>query len=216
MYRPRQKLRSPRAYRYVVANDEGLAPYINDGYCTLACCKPMIRRTARPGDWVFGFASKSHAKGDLIYVMLIKEVVPVVAYASEPRYEGRRDQIYALGADGQLTWQRNAFNDHPEAEHWVRDIGGKNVLVATDWWYFGDKYLDLRQFMDEVTIGRWRAWRGHKVNGLLDHDLPTMLAHLPDAAKGRQRAVVEGRSGCGGCADSKPVKRQGTGCHEIK
>src|SRR5262245_31415483 len=43
-----------RLYSYVVARDYGFAPNPFYGFCTLATCKPDIRRTADIGDWIVG------------------------------------------------------------------------------------------------------------------------------------------------------------------
>jgi hypothetical protein len=43
-----------KLYCYIVTHDTGFSPNPFHGYCTLACCKPTIRRTAKEGDWVVG------------------------------------------------------------------------------------------------------------------------------------------------------------------
>lgn len=51
----------PKLYSYVLREDTGFAPNPYHGFCTLACCKPLIRRRAEIGDWVI--ATGSNAKG---------------------------------------------------------------------------------------------------------------------------------------------------------
>ena len=48
-----------RLYSYVVVSDHGFAPNPFHGYCTLANCKPRIRGSAQPGDWILGSASRA-------------------------------------------------------------------------------------------------------------------------------------------------------------
>ena len=61
-----------RVYSYIVTHDTGFAPNPYWDYCTLACCKPLIRRTAQQGDWIIGLSPK--AKGNkLIYAMQVTE-----------------------------------------------------------------------------------------------------------------------------------------------
>ena len=48
-----------RLFSYVVAHDTGFSPNPFFGYCTLACCKPVIRRSAQAGDWVVGLGRTS-------------------------------------------------------------------------------------------------------------------------------------------------------------
>lgn len=57
---------------YIITVDSGFAPR---RYCTLACCKPTIRRTAEPGDIVIACAASSAARpGHLVYAMRVNEV----------------------------------------------------------------------------------------------------------------------------------------------
>ena len=44
----------PHIYSYVVAHDTGAAPNVDGGICTIAICKPAIRRNAQEGDWIVG------------------------------------------------------------------------------------------------------------------------------------------------------------------
>lgn len=60
-----------RLFSYVVRFDSGFAPNPFYGYCTLATCKPPIRRTALVGDWIIGTGSASQEVklgGHLVYV----------------------------------------------------------------------------------------------------------------------------------------------------
>lgn len=54
---PAIRAREPNIFRYIVAYDHGTAPRPYGGVCTLAICKPTIRKAARVGDWVIGFRS---------------------------------------------------------------------------------------------------------------------------------------------------------------
>jgi len=60
----------------------GLAPNPFWGLCTLALCKPIIRRTAKIGDWVIGTGSaRTHTQksvfekfsGSIVYAMKITD-----------------------------------------------------------------------------------------------------------------------------------------------
>ena len=44
-------------YSYVIPRDYGFAPNPYFGYCTLADCKPGIRKMAQTGDWVAAFGA---------------------------------------------------------------------------------------------------------------------------------------------------------------
>jgi hypothetical protein len=41
-----------RLFSYTIPVDDGAAPNPFRGMCTLAICKPTIRRVAKKGDWV--------------------------------------------------------------------------------------------------------------------------------------------------------------------
>jgi len=47
-----------KIYSYIIRNDLGFSPNPFWGVCTLACCKPIIRRTAEEDDWVVGMRGK--------------------------------------------------------------------------------------------------------------------------------------------------------------
>jgi putative DNA base modification enzyme with NMAD domain len=60
-----------RLYSYIVTYDTGFSPNPFFGFCTLACCKPAIRRTAEVGG-TLGLSPK--AKGNrVVYFMRVKE-----------------------------------------------------------------------------------------------------------------------------------------------
>lgn len=48
----------PRLFTYTIPIDDGAAPNPFRGMCSLAICKPGIRRVAKTGDWVAGLGSR--------------------------------------------------------------------------------------------------------------------------------------------------------------
>lgn len=59
-----------KLYSYVVARDYGFAPNPFYAACTLATCKPRIRKTAKPNDWVLGTGCAERKRsGTLVYAM---------------------------------------------------------------------------------------------------------------------------------------------------
>lgn len=182
-----------RIYRYIVAYDGGTAPNPFDGYCTLAICKPAIRRTARVGDWVVGF--RSQHRGEVLYAMQVAESIPFDAFWNDPRFRNRRpgnalvptDNIYRPVTDGPvgevlLEWVENKTHDRDASK---RDLGGRRVLVAKRFWYFGSesKSIDPELFhLAPVT-------QGHVVHAhrkLADVDkLVTWLSKFPHGVQGQ-------------------------------
>ena len=129
-----------RIFRYVVRYDSGVAPRPFDGWCFLAICKPKIRASARAGDWIIGFRTRS--PGDVIYVMQVEEVLSFAEYWADKRFRNRRpgatstpDNIYCPTRVGVLEQVSNHVHDATEI---ATDVGRRNVLVSKRFWYFGD------------------------------------------------------------------------------
>lgn len=72
-----------RIHSYVVRYDSGFAPNPFYGYCTLATCKPNIRKGADIGDWVVGSGSNDRnvrRGGHLVYAMRVTETMTFDEY----------------------------------------------------------------------------------------------------------------------------------------
>ena len=68
-------------YSYLLAYDSGSAPNPFHGTCTLAICKPAIRRTAQVGDWIIATGRKSSTTfRKLVYAMQVAEKIPLEDY----------------------------------------------------------------------------------------------------------------------------------------
>lgn len=160
-----------RAFSYVITHDTGFAPNPYGRYCTLATCKPQIRRRARRGDWVLGVGSpKNVGNGKLVYAMLVSKVLPIEEYATDPRFrykqpdpEGKPsqrcgDNIYYKDRAGKWQQRPSMFHQTPKAM--AHDLSGLNVLVARRFFYFGKKAKDVpAEFAELVCRGR-----GHRCN----------------------------------------------------
>ncbi|SHJ40033.1 hypothetical protein [Paraburkholderia terricola] len=145
-----------RVHSYVVRYDSGFAPNPFYGYCTLATCKPSIRRSASVGDWVVGSGSNDRSVrrgGHLVYAMRVTDTLTFDEYGADPRFGPKKpfrhgsrkqscgDNIYFR--DGpQAPWeQRDSFHSLPDGslnpDHVSRDTGVNRVLVSDDFIYFG-------------------------------------------------------------------------------
>ena len=137
-----------RLHTYVVATDLGLAPNPFHGVCTLAVCKPVIRRTARVGDWILGTGSKARGhRGRAVYAMQVAETLDFEAYWLDPRFRAKRpdpagspsrkvgDNLYRLDpATGAWNTVLGASDDEGDR---ARDLSGRQVLIAWDFVYWG-------------------------------------------------------------------------------
>jgi hypothetical protein len=169
-----------RGYFYVVARDFGFAPNPFHGVCTLATCKPAIRRTARVGDWVFGVGgSKLKGVGRCIFAMKVTDAMAFDAYWSDPAFFDKRpvrngsrrmmlgDNIYHRGDDGawlQADSHHSRFDGSPNQHNLQRDTSGDRVLISRHFYYFGSgaptippAYLSAIGFQNTI---------GHRVYGL--------------------------------------------------
>lgn len=194
---------SPKIFRYVVRYDEGSAPRPFGGWCSLTICKPRIRASARPGDWIIGFRSRS--PGRVAYVMLVEEVIPLAKYWADPRFLDRRpgfspvpDNIYCPVHNGTLQQVANPVHGLAEA---ATDVSGKNALVARRFWYFGSSSPDIstdlvhlvhahigeaitahRRPDDVQQLEQWLAKWPQGLIGLPLGASPALLAHIADSA----------------------------------
>jgi len=135
-----------RLFTYILAHDSGFAPNPFWGFCTLATCKPRIRRSAGVGDWIVGVGSvKTVGAGKLVYAMQVAEVLNFEEYDADPRFQRKKpklngfrqercgDNIYHRGTDGR--WHQRP-NPHHGRKHLSRDVEqGRHVLVAKRFYY---------------------------------------------------------------------------------
>lgn len=145
-----------RLYSYVVRYDSGFAPNPFYGICTLATCKPSIRKSAAIGDWIVGCGSGDRSVkqgGHLVYAMRVTEALRFEEYDSDLRFQKKKpfrfgsrkqscgDNIYTKASEGTGWTQRDSFHSKPDGspnpEHVARDTGVDRVLISDDYVYFG-------------------------------------------------------------------------------
>ena len=185
-----------KAYSYVVVHDGGFAPNPFGGYCTLATCKPLIRKNGKVGDWIFGMGSARNAgNGKLIYAMKVDEVLPLEEYGADQRFDNKHpkaigsldeqcgDNIY-YHENGEWR-QRSGFHGPETMEH---DLKGVNALVAKQFYYFGRNAVEVpdehssivckgrghRCRFDESTVAAFVRWLEENYEPGI-HGLPHMF-----------------------------------------
>lgn len=177
-----------RLYSYILRHDSGFAPNPFGGICTLACCKPAIRRTACPDDLVLGLTPK-HLGYRLAYVMYVNEVMPFESYWNDFRFKGKRPDRSSASRSNRMGDNcyepigPGEFRQHPcahskkdgsedlEKKNW--DLSGGQVLVGGRYWYFGKDALDLPSEFEFLTVerGHRSQFSGDQIRavaGLLD------------------------------------------------
>lgn len=211
-------MRRSLLYTYIVRIDDGAAPNPFGGMCSLTICKPKIRSSARAGDWVAGVGSRNAPSGDLrgklIYAMKVEEVMSLAEYDRRAPQEwphripdiGSRDLAARLGDciydfAGPQPKQRPGVHGPANMR---TDIGGKNALVATDFYYFGSRAIPIPDDLRPICP----KGQGHRSNkndpyyepfeqwlrglGLQ----PGQIHGWPDAVLDRGAVIA-----CGGCLD---------------
>lgn len=166
---PATAARALRVFSYIVARDFGFAPNPFHGWCTLATCKPEIRRRAKVGDWILGTGSAKHGRsGFAVYAMRVEEALSFEEYWDDPRFVSKRpklagsrkvafgDNIYHPGGDGgwiQLDSHHSLHDGSANPENVRRDTRVDRMLIARDFIYWGGDGPpvpdDLRAFGDD-------------------------------------------------------------------
>jgi hypothetical protein len=203
-----------RLFSYVVRYDVGFAPNPFYGVCSLATCKPQIRKAARVNDWVIGTGSKPDGlAGRLVYAMHVAEILTFDDYWSDPRFAAKRpsmrgglagtvgDNIYHRAGDGSWVQERSRHTEPdgtPEPKHLEIDTSTNAVLVATRFSYFGafgpEIPAYLRHDSDQDLVHKWSGHRSQfGAERVLAADewlsgLPSGRHHLPAGLRSAQLA----------------------------
>ena len=85
-------VRTKRVFSYIVVHDSGFSSHPFHGLLTLACCKPLIRKTAAAGDIIVGLSSRSER---VVYAVQVADVIGFEEYWADPEYEARRPVMNA-------------------------------------------------------------------------------------------------------------------------
>lgn len=177
-----------KLYSYVVARDFGFAPNPFFGFCTLATCKPIIRKHASVGDWVVGTGAKVAYgySGRLIYAMQVTEVLDFDKYWNDPRFIQKRPN---LTGSLQVLYGDNIY--HRDGKRWIQadshhssekgrlnkenlewDTSVDRLLIASKFVYWGRSAPTIPKMFR--TFGTEKedlcAGRGHRV---FENGLPT-------------------------------------------
>jgi len=181
-----------KVFSYVVARDFGFAPNPFFGVCTLATCKPNIRKHAQVGDWVVGTGAKTRygLQGHLVFAMRVDGVLSFEEYWTRPEYRRKRpllrgslaqaygDNIYHRSETGRTWIQEDSHHSREggrtNRDNLRRDTSVDRVLVSSRFWYFGESAPRIPQVFRNFEGADLCANRGHKC--LFPPLLPEQLA----------------------------------------
>ncbi len=109
-----------RIHTYVVQHDKGFAPNPFWGICTLACCKPRIRKRVDLGDVIIGFGSASKEvglEGRVVYWMRVDDIITFDKYWKDPPYAVKRP---VAGSSLMVWYGDNIYHREEEGDGWVQ------------------------------------------------------------------------------------------------
>jgi hypothetical protein len=148
-------------YTYVIARDFGFAPNPFHGVCTLATCKPGIRKAATIGDWILGVGGRAlgSAHRKCILLMKVSEKINFENYWDDPRFSLKKpcrngsnmkmlgDNIYHKNANGEWI-QEDSHHSNADGttnqKNLDRDTGAcEQVLISNFFFYFGENAIPV-------------------------------------------------------------------------
>ncbi|MBQ3545596.1 MAG: hypothetical protein IJA34_11540 [Lachnospiraceae bacterium] len=161
-------------YSYVIPRDYGFAPNPYFDYCTLANCKPVIRRCAQIGDWVSAYgAARTILHKKMVYLMRVDEILTFDEYWEDNRFKIKRpffnkgviymygDNIYHHINDSWVQ-EESHHSMQDGSTNYInlnRDTQTNRVLISKDFYYFGNNAVSIpKEFSILIAQGI-----GHRV-----------------------------------------------------
>lgn len=158
---------------YIITRDFGFAPNPFGQVCTLATCKPLIRKTSVIGDYVLGIGGvNTKTAGKIVFIMRVEEILTYDQYWEDLRFQIKKpnllgslkvqygDNIYHTvnGSWTQLNSHHSLDDGSVNHINLRKDTKYQNVLISHyEWWYFGRDAIDLPSEFSFL-----KPKRGHK------------------------------------------------------
>lgn len=173
---------SKSLFIYSVTRDLGFAPNPFHGVCTLATCKPDIRKKAVVGDWVMGIGGSkmSLQKRGCIFLMEVTNKITFDEYWNTPEYQLKKtvrngskvqvlgDNIYHRSENGEWHQEDSHHSNYDgtiNETNLKRDTGKtNNVLISNNFFYFGAHAPAI----DLDAIGHGRQVRNYQGYSLIN------------------------------------------------
>lgn len=189
-----------KLFSYRVRFDFGSAPNPFGGLCTLAICKPKIRRAAGVGDWIVGTGSSQTPLGDIshkvVYIMHVTAKMTMMEYdeftgsklphkipnmASPDPSKRAGDSIYNYSTHNASMcpiMRPSVHSGNPINR--TRDLSGKYVLLSDHFFYFGNKPESLPEELLPI-VPKGRGHQSHVNDPYIDSfmDWVQSLKHEP-------------------------------------
>lgn len=146
-------------FAYKITRDFGFAPNPYGAACTLATCKPDIRRAGQIGDLIFGCGSvETQQVGRIVFVMRVSGESSFSEFWDNPRFADKRpffggsrrraygDNIYRRDAQGEWI-QARSHHSYPDGStnllNLHRDTREDRLLWGDEFAYWGASAIPL-------------------------------------------------------------------------
>jgi hypothetical protein len=162
-------------YAYAITRDFGFAPNPFHGLCTLATCKPDIRKSAKVDDWIMGIGGSAlrDVKRRCILLMKVSEKISFQNYWDDDRFSLKKpvrngsrvqmlgDNIYHKDENGgwiQEDSHHSNVDGTPNPVNLDRDTGRTDQLLISNYFlYFGNEAQTID--LDSIGYGRIRNYK---------------------------------------------------------
>lgn len=162
-------------YTYPITRDFGFAPNPFHGVCTLATCKPHVRKAAKVGDWVMGVGGSSlgTVRRKCIFLMKVSEIFSFQDYWNDSRFSLKKpsrngsrvqmlgDNIYHKNNNDEWRQEDSHHSNRdgtPNLVNLNRDTGScDKVLISNFYFYFGCQAKTVN--LNSIKYGRIRDYK---------------------------------------------------------
>lgn len=191
-------------YSYVIVRDFGFAPNPFGEYCTLATCKPGIRKAALIGDWVIGTGSDSekyNMGNRLIYAMRIDEKLSFSEYWNDTRFQNKKpvmngskkqkygDNIYSFddmqGVFVQVDSHHSLADGSTNLKNFRKDISGIYVLLSKYFWYFGEDAPPIPEELISSIVKRGMGYKKQVNETIINRFIDWLSSNYETGYNGR-------------------------------
>ncbi len=160
-------------YTYRLTYESGDAPNPYGDICSLAICKPTIRRCCKVGDWVVGIVSKGlvHRSNstdthidELIYAMKVSEKMSFKEYdefcknqcsVKIPSINTRTGDCIYFGDNETLEQRENYAHNLKNMDtdkNGINKKDGKAVILGKEFYYFGKNSIKIPEELEAIII----------------------------------------------------------------
>lgn len=196
-----------KLFIYRMTSDKGLAPCVDSGLLSLACCKGGQVRNGKPikTGLRYRIGSKRESdyekddvyilgiyRGKMLYLAQVTAVMPMTEYYLE-KSKGRTDDIYRV-VNGKLERNNRLKNIHTKSSgEDKRDIAGEYVLLSDDFIYLGSDAAAVKSIEEYYPKFReTKIYSGEEAEYIID-----VCKQSDDKKKHKPTKPLGAK--CGGC-----------------